>query len=197
MYRPALVALTLVLVSAPAASYADTFTASFTTGPFSYTGREPVQSTPISVEGFNPALGTLNSISASVSGSYTTTILPDHDSDFNVNLESGPNNGEGILSTLQFEFLSGTYTIAGQTQNDTDPYLKNLFTSAGTVQFYFNYYDALAGSDSNATPNGLSGLVTYNYTPAAPIAVTPEPSSLALLGTGILGVAGVLRKRLA
>ena len=30
-----------------------------------------------------------------------------------------------------------------------------------------------------------------------PVAATPEPSSIALLGTGVIGVAGVLRKRLA
>jgi hypothetical protein len=40
-----------------------------------------------------------------------------------------------------------------------------------------------------------NGSLTISGAPAA-VAVTPEPSSLALLGTGILGVAGVLRKRL-
>ena len=39
-----------------------------------------------------------------------------------------------------------------------------------------------------------SGTVTI--TPAA-VAQTSEPSSIALLGTGLLGVAGVLRKRIA
>ena len=30
-----------------------------------------------------------------------------------------------------------------------------------------------------------------------PASVTPEPSSIALLGTGMLGIAGVMRKRFA
>lgn len=36
----------------------------------------------------------------------------------------------------------------------------------------------------------------FGLAPAAS-SITPEPSSFALLGTGLLGVAGVMRKRFA
>jgi hypothetical protein len=39
--------------------------------------------------------------------------------------------------------------------------------------------------------NSVSGV----FTSAAPIGVTPEPSTLALLGTGILGLAGMARRK--
>lgn len=43
-----------------------------------------------------------------------------------------------------------------------------------------------------------SGTLTYNYTPTAvPVAATPELSSIALLGTGLLGVAGIVKRRFA
>ena len=57
--------------------------------------------------------------------------------------------------------------------------------TAGNYAFFYS---------SNGIEQESSG--TFTDTPAPPAAVTPEPTGIALLGTGLLGLAGVVRRRL-
>jgi len=88
------------------------------------------------------------------------------------------------LSAFEFSQLSPTANIWDITFTDqvgTSPERLSLHSTSG----YTFYYDNLS-----ASTNGTFGAATID--PSA----TPEPSSLFLLGTGILGGAGVLRRRL-
>ena len=74
--------------------------------------------------------------------------------------------------------------------NGTDTSDLGLFEGAGSEALFLDFSDSPAGTSTAA------GTLTYNYTPTA-VAATPEPSSVALLGTGMLGLAGMMRKRYA
>ncbi len=99
----------------------------------------------------------------------------------------GYNNGLAPSSTndnLLFPSASALFDIRGLAftdQNSTGVYQIDLYSMGG------NYY-------ANVTNSGTSNTVPVQFA-ATPVSVTPEPSGLALLGTGIVAVAGLARRR--
>ena len=76
------------------------------------------------------------------------------------------------------------------------------YTDPVTLQTYYAYTSTfftgqtLSGTETVFNGNGLS-TVPFTITVDAQQSTTPEPSSLVLLGTGILGFAGLIRRRVA
>ena len=105
-------------------------------------------------------------------------------------------NGQAQPVELMASFTNLPGTITGATESDSgflsgvSMPLSNSFaaTSLDVSAFYLGYQPGTSTSQVNT--------LTFQGSVDPPPAATPEPSSIALLGTGLLGVVGAAKRRL-
>ncbi len=125
------------------------------------------------VNGFNP-LGTADRLELVITGSLY--------------LNAGANNlvvghDDGVV--LNIAGFGNVVNAPGPTGFSNSPFTINA-GSAGMYNFHLEYAECCS------PPSDL--LFTVND---APVGMTPEPSSIVLLGSGLLGVAGLIRRRMS
>lgn len=178
--RIALIAAAMLL---PAAGRADTLTRTISQT-VNYSGTGPIEDFS-GIALFNPDLGTLNSVTQTLSGNLTFT--PNSASSY---FTVGVNGPETPITSLLTFTTGGNINVSVT----SGPTLEELTSQFGQ-QYIIEPFD-ISIFDGTLVSNGLfTDSFTFNYTPAAVTTATPEPSSFALLGSGLLGMAGLLKRR--
>jgi hypothetical protein len=142
---------------------------------------------------FNPATITINFSSAVVNPIFQVANLDSMRYDFSSNagislvlLKGNGGGGDGILVTGDVISDANPATLVGQAPSQ-QPLLSGPRSAYGSVELQ-GTFTTLTINVSNPDHGGDGGSFT--------LAAVPEPGSMALFGSGVFGLAGILRRKL-
>jgi hypothetical protein len=179
---------------------------------------------------FDPALGTLNSVTITFQGGENSSFVLKNTAPgsetfaYQESLNYYLNNSNSAIGALISSLAPTTVnvnnpsiTLASGQSISYGPFTAStsvgsvtitnaaelaLFEGVGNLSNFlvttktFTSYSGGGGNESTSDTSFADSTITVDYSyDANPPAVTPEPGTLGLLGTGILGMAAVLRRR--